>query len=121
MSCYLLIPRIEIVARRGRRGHAFGTRAMGPAPPPRKTLAATALELPWAATDLRLRPGDEGRQAIDADIIRDDRLWLRLKLRLRTMLAMAGVLAGLMLLARLVGLPLALVVEIGRASCRERV
>ena len=74
---------------------------MGPAPAPRKTLAATALEIARAAIDLRLRPGDEGRQAIDADIIRDDRLWLRLKLRLRTMLAMAGVLAGLMLLARL--------------------
>ena len=94
-ECYLLIPRIEIVARGGRRGHAFGTRAMGAAPPPRKTLAATALELPWAAIDLRLRPGDEGRQAIDADVIRNDRLrlWLRLKLRLRTMFAMAAMFA----------------------------
>ena len=71
---------------------------MGPAPPSRKTLAAAALELARAAIDLRLRPGDEGRQAIDADIIRDDRLWLwlRLKLRRRPMFAMAGVLAGLM-------------------------
>src|SRR6266700_1491847 len=85
---------------------------MGPAPAPRKTLAATALEIARAAIDLRLRPGDEGRQAIDADIIRDDRLrlWLRLKLRLRTMFAMAGVFAGLMLVARLIGLPLTLVV-----------
>src|SRR5258706_13618863 len=112
MSWYLLISRIEIVARGARRGHAFGTRAMGPAPPPWKTLAATALEFARAAIDLRLRPGDKGRQAIDADIIRDDRLWLRLKLRLRTMFAMAGVLAGLMLVARLVGLPLALVVAL---------
>src|SRR5258706_11232331 len=89
---------------------------MGPAPPSRKPLAATALEFARAAIDLRLRPGDEGRQAIDADIIRGDRLWLWLwlwlKLRLRTMFAMAGVLAGLMLVARLVGLPLALVVAL---------
>src|SRR5258706_5557151 len=85
---------------------------MGPAPPPRKPLAAPALEFARAAIDLRLRPGDEGRQAIDADIIRDDLLWLRLKLRLRTMFAMAGVLAGLLLVARLVGLPLALVVAL---------
>src|SRR5258707_14727324 len=83
---------------------------MGPAPPSRKTLATTALELARAAIDLRLRPGDEGRQAIDADIIRGDRLWLRLrlKLRLRPIFAMAGVLAGLLLVARVVGLPLAL-------------
>src|SRR5258706_12259814 len=118
--CYLLISRIEIVARGGRRGHAFGTRAMGPAPPPRKTLAATALEFARAAIDLRLRPGDEGRQAIDADIIRDERLWLRLKLRLRTMFAMAGGLAGLLLVARLVGLPLALVVALIVVARHER-
>ncbi len=120
--CSLFIPRIEIVAGGGRRGHAFGTRAMGPAPAPRKTLAATALELPWAAIDLRLRPGDEGRQAIDADVIRDDRLrlWLRLKLRLRTMFAMAGVFAGLMLVARLIGLPLALVVALIVVARHER-
>src|SRR5258705_3702681 len=114
------IPRIEIVARGGRRGHAFGTRAMGPAPPPRKTFAATALEIARAAIDLRLRPGDEGRQAIDADIIRDDRLRLRLKLRLRTMFAMAGVLAGRMLVARLVGLPLTLVVALIVVARHER-
>src|SRR5256885_2095681 len=89
---------------------------MGPPAPPRKTLAATALETAPAAIDLRLRSGDEGRQAIDTDIVRDYRLrlWLRLrlrlKLRLRTMLAMAGVFAGLMLVARLVGLALALIV-----------
>src|SRR5258708_26638047 len=94
---------------------------MGPAAPPRKTLAAT-LETARAAIDLRLRSGDEGRQAIDADIIRDYRLRLRLrlKLRLRTMLAMAGVFAGLMLVARLVGLALALVVALIVVARHER-
>src|SRR5260370_34223426 len=96
-SCYLLIPRIEIVARRRGRGHAFGTRTVRPAAPAREALAATALETARAAIDLRLRSGDEGGQAIDADIIRDHRLrlrlWLRLKLRLRTMLAMGGMFA----------------------------
>ena len=74
----------------------------------------TALKTAGATINLRLRSGDEGRQAIDADIIRGDRLWLRLrlKLRLRTMVAMAGMLAGLMLVTRLVGLPLALVVAL---------
>ena len=93
---------------------------MRPAAAARETLAA--FETARAAIDLRLRPGDEGRQAIDADIIRDDRLrlWLRLKLRLRTMLAMAGVLAGLMLVARLVGLPLALVVALIVVARHER-
>src|SRR5258706_5611339 len=120
MSWYLLISRIDIVAGGARRGPACGTRAMGTAPPPRKTLAAPALELARAAIDLWLRPGDEGRQAIDADIIRDERLWLRLKLRLRTMFAMAGVLAGLLLVARPVGLPLALVVALIVVARHER-
>src|SRR5258705_5414054 len=93
---------------------------MGSAPPPRKTFAATGIDIAPAAIDLRLRPGDEGRQAIDADIIRDDRLWLRLKLRLRTIFATAGVLAGLMLVARLVGLPLALVVALIVVARHER-
>src|ERR1700694_5079659 len=92
VSSYLLIPRIEIVARRRRRGHAFGTRAVRPAAPAREALAI-ALEAARGAIDLRLRSGDERRQAIDADIIRDHRLrlrlWLRLKLRLRAMLAVA--------------------------------
>ena len=67
---------------------------------------------PGAAVDLRLRSGDERRQTVDADIIGDHRLrlGLRLKLRLRAMLAMAVVLAGRMLVARLVGLSIALVV-----------
>jgi hypothetical protein len=68
---------------------------MGSPPSPRKAFAATTFEFAWTAIDLRLRPGDEGRQAIDADIIRDDRLrlGLRLKLRLGTMFTMAGVFA----------------------------
>src|SRR6267378_2164990 len=103
----LLIPWIEIVARRHRRGDALRARTVRPPPPPRETLAA--FETAWAAINLRLRSGDERRQAIDADAVGDHRLglWLRLKLRLRTMLAMAGVFAGRMLLARLVGLGVA--------------
>jgi hypothetical protein len=92
---------------------------VGPASPPRKTLAAT-LETARAAIDLRLRSSDEGRQAIDADIIRDYRLRLWLKLRLRTMFAVAGVFAGLMLVTRLVGLPLALVVALIVVARHER-
>jgi len=64
---------------------------------------------------LRLRPGDEGGQAVDAVADRQRRLRLRLKLRLRTMLArvilarLMIVLAGLLILlfARLVGLRVA--------------
>src|SRR5260370_15345635 len=95
---------------------------MAQAAPPRKTLAATALEPARAAIDLGLRSGDEGRQAIDADIIRDYRLrlLLRLKLRLRTMLAMAGVFAGLVLVARLVRLALALVLALIVVARHER-
>ena len=50
-----------------------------------------------AAIDLRLRSGDEGRQAIDADIVGIDRLRLRLRLklvRLLTMLALAADVRG---------------------------
>jgi hypothetical protein len=94
-----------------------------PPPPSREavtTFAATALETARGAIDLRLRSGDEGRQAIDADIIRDHRLrlGLRLKLRLRTMLAMSGVFA--VLVARLVGLPLALMVALIVVARHER-
>ncbi len=69
-----------------------------------------AFEAAWAATDLRLRSGDERRQAIDAAAVGNHRLrlGLRLKLRLRTMLAMLAMFARL-LVARLVGLPVALV------------
>ena len=77
----------------------------------RETFAAIAFE-DRGAIDLRLRPGDERRQAIDADIVRDHRLRLglrRLELRLRTVIAIAIMLvARLMLIARLVGLALAL-------------
>src|SRR5258707_336612 len=60
----LLIPRIEIVARRHRcRGHAVGARTMRPPPPSRETLALTGVEAAGAAADLRLRSGDERRQA----------------------------------------------------------
>jgi hypothetical protein len=87
---------------------------MRPAPPAREAfaLAAIALEPAWAAADLRLRTGDERRQAIDADAIGDHRLrlLLRLKLRLLAMLTMAAMLAGLMLVALLVGLSFALMV-----------
>src|ERR1035437_3026424 len=118
----LFIPRIEIVAGRHRRGQAFGARAMGPAAPPREALTLTALETARAATDLRLRSGDERGQAVDADTIRNHRLrlWLRLKLRLRTMLALAAVFAGRMLVARLVGLPLALLVALTVVARHER-
>src|SRR5216117_298224 len=76
----LLIPRIEIFAGGGRRGHALGTRAMRPAAPARETLAAAALFIPAGVGNHRLR------------------LRLRLILRLRTRLAL---LALAMMLARL--------------------
>src|SRR5882724_4910159 len=103
---------------------------MGPAAATRETLAATAFKTTRAAIDLRLRSGDERRQAVDADAIRNHRLRLRLrlrlKLRLRTMLAMASVFTGRivfarrMLVARLVGLPLALVVALIVVARDER-
>ncbi len=57
----LLIPRIEIIARRDRRGHAFRARAVlrPTAAARRETFAAIALEAGGAAIDLRLRSGDE--------------------------------------------------------------
>jgi hypothetical protein len=110
-SGYLLIPRIEIVAGCGGRGHAFGARAVRPATTSREALST--LKAARAAVDLRLRTGNEGRQTVNAGVVGYHRLRLglrRLKLRLRTMLAMARVFAGLMLLARLVRLSFALVV-----------
>ena len=88
---------------------------MRPAAAAREAIGTIALEssrsvIDRSAIDLRLRPGDERRQAVDADAIGNHRL--RLKLRLRTMLAMAALFAGLMLVARLVGLSLALVVAL---------
>ena len=77
-----------------------------------KTLAA--LESARATIDLRLRPGDERRQTVDAGVIGGHglglRLRLRLKLRLWAMIALAGVFAGRMLVAWLIGLAVALVV-----------
>ena len=93
----------------------------------RKAFAAIALEGAGAAVDLRLRSGDESRQAIDADVVGDRRLrlGLRLKLRLRTVIAIAIVFARLvfarlMLLAWLVGLALALVVALIVVARHER-
>jgi hypothetical protein len=115
--CVLLfITGIEIIAWCRRGNHAVGTRTMRPAAAARReTFAAIAFETTGAAIDLRLRSGDERWQAIDADIVRDHRLRLGLrllKLWLRTMLAMIVVLAGLVLITRLVGLSLALVVAL---------
>ena len=61
---------------------------MRPAPAARETFPTIALEAPGSATaiDLRLRSGDERRQAIDTDVVGNHRLRLRLELRLRTML-----------------------------------
>src|SRR5262249_1417605 len=81
--------------------------------------ATAALEAARGAVDLRLRSGDERRQAVDAAIV-DHRLGLRLRLilRLRTVLALAAVTLLTMftrlLLIALIGLavavPLALIV-----------
>ena len=61
---------------------------MRPAAPPRVALAAAiALEAAGAAADLRLRSGDEGGQAVDADVVWNHRLRLRLGLRLKLRLA----------------------------------
>src|SRR5258706_409773 len=89
---------------------------------PRETLATIALETARAAIDLRLRSGDERRQAIDTDTVGNHRLWLRLRLkrRLRTMFARATVVAGRMLLARLVGLGLAWIVVARHERLRLR-
>ena len=84
---------------------------MWAASPPRIALATTAvatLEAARGGAGLRLRAGDEGRQAIDIAGIGDDRLrlvlrlWLLMILRLRTMVAFA-MLARLLLIA-LIGL-----------------
>ena len=92
---------VEVFAgRRGRGRRRFGARAMRPAPPPRVTLA-TRFEGGRRIRDLRLRSGDERRQAVDAGI-GDYRLWLRLWLwlilRLLTRFARFTVLARLTML-----------------------
>jgi hypothetical protein len=55
----LLVPRIEIVARRCRRGNALGTGPMRTAAAARLEPLATITFKTRAAIDLRLRPGDE--------------------------------------------------------------
>jgi hypothetical protein len=83
--------------------------------------AAIAFETARVAVDLRLGSGDERGQTIDAAVVghRRLRLGLRLILRLRTMLAMAGMFSGLMIVfamgvmvARLVRLPFTLLVAL---------
>src|SRR5258708_18648823 len=92
---YLLIPRIEIVARRRRRCRyvVVGARAVRPAAAARETLAAIAFEPARGAIDLRLRSGDERRQTVDAAIVRDYRL--RLALRLGVGLPVRAMVGGL--------------------------
>ena len=81
---------------------------MRPAATARETFATAALFITAGrAIHLRLRPGDEGGQAIDTARVGNHRLrlGLRLILRLRTMLAFAMMFARL--LVALVGLTLA--------------
>lgn len=91
---------------------------MWPTATPRITLTAaatTTFEAARAAVELRLRPGDEGGQPVDAAGI-DSGHWLRLVLRLwlilrlRTMLALT-VLTRLLLIA-LIGLALTLLITL---------
>src|SRR5258708_934772 len=118
---YLLIPRIEIVARRRRRCRyvVVGARAVRPAAAARETLAAIAFEPARGAIDLRLRSGDERRQTVDAAIVRDSRL--RVGLRVGLELRLGAMFARLMLLfARLVGLALALMIARAVVARHER-
>ena len=92
---------------------------MRPAAPPRETFAAiAAFETARTAIDLRLRSGDERRQAVDAGIIRDRRLrlWLRLglELGLRTMFARL-----MLLFARLIRLAFALMIALAVVARHE--
>src|SRR5438552_3775367 len=111
-TSYLLISLIEIFARAGggRRHVVVGTRSVRPAAPARETFAAaTAFEPAGSAVRLRLRPGDEGGQTIDAAGIGNHRLrlGLRLILRLRAMLALAMMFARLLIALVAIGLALA--------------
>jgi len=107
----LLIPRIEIFARFDRLSHAFGPRAMRrPAPAPRKAIAlGTGFISARAAIDLRLRSGDERRQAIDPAGVCDHRLGLRLRLILRLRAVFAVALLFARRLLALIGLTVALI------------
>ena len=81
---------------------------MRPAAPARETFTAAIAFEAGRAVHLRLRSGDEGRQAIDAAGIGNHRLrlGLRLILRLRTMLALFAMMFARLLVAvaRLIGL-----------------
>src|SRR5262245_42941331 len=84
---------------------------MRPATSAREAIAAAIALI--SAIDLRLRSGDERRKAVDAAIVGDHRLRLRLRLilRLRTVLAVAPLAAvakfARLLLVALIGLTLA--------------
>jgi hypothetical protein len=90
------------------------------------TLEATRSAVAASAIDLRLRSGDERRQAINADVVWHRRLRLRLrrlKLRLRTVVPIVIVLARLVMLvtvARRVGLALAMMVVARHERLRLR-
>jgi hypothetical protein len=91
----LFVARIEVVAGNG-RCKSFRPRGVRAPAASRKTLRPfTAFERARAAIDLRLRPGNEGGQAIDAAGVCNDRLglWLRLVLWLRAMFAFTLALA----------------------------
>src|SRR3954454_4250596 len=107
----LLVPRVEIVAR-DRCGHSFRAGPMGTAAAARLESVARAIGMAVGlecAIHLRLRPGDKGRQPVDAAAVGDrNRLGLRLRLVLRRR-AMVAVIVALVL-ARLVGLALPLMV-----------
>jgi len=79
----------------------------------RKTFATISLKTALAAIDLWLRPRDERRQAINAATVAYHglRLGLWLELRLLTLFAVMFAIARLVLVALLIGLPLALVVS----------
>ncbi|CCE11159.1 membrane hypothetical protein [Bradyrhizobium sp. STM 3843] len=111
--CASLFAGVEIVARRRRRRGCSFSRARGvrAAAPPRIALATT-FEAGRRVRDLRLRAGDEGRQAVDA-AVGDHGLRLRLGLilRLRTLAKLArlpglAMLTGFAMLPRLAMLPM---------------
>lgn len=99
----LFISRSEIVAGRSRAcGHAFRTRPVRTTATSRESFAFAAIAAFEAATiDLRLRPGDEGRQAIDAAIVRNGGLRLLL-LKWRLAALFAVILSRLVLFSRLI-------------------
>ena len=84
---------------------------MRPAPAPRKAVAlAAGFIAARAAVDLRLRSGDERRQAIDAAGVCDHRLGLRLRLILRLRAVFAVALLFARRLLALIGLTVTLLI-----------